>query len=118
MERDINILLDTTNREIFDEQAAMWPGIAQFKKHAWHYVCTDPNCFMHCVQQLSRLFPSRSIFVEYINNCETAYTREEMQDMMVELTVKYPDLLASLMAADLYNDLYAAHKSRQPRSLN
>jgi hypothetical protein len=66
MEKDLGVLLDTTNDEIFEEQAKNWPGVDVFRKCAWECICGEPDCFRTCIQSYSKDFPDRKSFAQYL----------------------------------------------------
>lgn len=70
MEKDIHVLVETTNPEIFEEQAKHWPGIEVFRTHAWKCKCGGPNCFMRCTQHFAALFKNLDLFTQYLLDIE------------------------------------------------
>jgi hypothetical protein len=87
MEKDINVLLETTNEEIFEEQASLWPGMEIFRQFAWKCVCGDPDCFMFCCQGYGRTFPSPEVFQDYLERAGSAGIESSAD--LVEFTKKF-----------------------------
>jgi hypothetical protein len=56
MEKDINVLLGTTNDDIFEEQAMNWPGVEVWRNLVWKCTCGDPDCFRVCMQNTGNRF--------------------------------------------------------------
>lgn len=80
MEKDINVLLGTTNDEIFEEQVKHWPGVEVFREHGWNCVCEEEGCFRKCVQFYANEFPSKELFGEYIEAIVGVDSRKSLQD--------------------------------------
>lgn len=85
MEKDIFVLLETTNPEIFEEQAQLWPGLEVFRKHAWKCVCGEPNCFMTCCQHYADEFSDPAEFATYLEQivCRDISSYKELEEFTV-----------------------------------
>jgi hypothetical protein len=78
MEKDIAVLVETTNDEIFDAQAKHWPGLENFKKYVWKCRCHEPDCFRICVQRMAERFPTASAFEFYLGQIMSVHSTEEI----------------------------------------
>lgn len=83
MEKDIGILVETTNKEIFEEQAVFWPGIEVFRAHAWDCQCHEPDCFRKCVQRFAKQFPTAEEFIDYLEKITEFTTADELKTFTV-----------------------------------
>lgn len=80
MEKDIAVLLGTTNDDIFEMQAKNWPGIEVFRQCAWKCVCDEPDCFRVCVQSYGKDFPAPQTFAQYLEEIIGIETRSELEN--------------------------------------
>lgn len=92
MEKDIHVLLETTNDEIFEEQAKHWPGVEIFRQYAWKCVCDDPDCFRFCLQKFASQFPSVDVFVEYLGSILDIDSREGLDEYTSSEWKRHRDL--------------------------
>lgn len=90
MDKDIKILLYTQDRKTFDEQALLWPGVANFAKYTHNCVCTDPDCLMKCIQSIGRWFPSRLVFAQFLDDIANVQTDDELKRKMSDYADRHP----------------------------
>lgn len=99
MEKDIKILLQTQDRKTFDEQAALWPGVAKFAEYSHNCVCTNPDCLMHCIQSIGRWFPSRLVFAQFMDDIANAQSDNDVKQTMADYADRHPFFARNLEAA-------------------
>ena len=102
MIKDIYLLLETTNNDLFEEQADLWPGMRTFKKFAWDCKCGDArNCFRKSFQSFATQFPTVEEFITYFDKIveftdfdslakytEETWKQQNDRTMMDELKLK------------------------------
>lgn len=78
--KDINRLLDASDKKTFEAEATNWPGVETFRKCAWKCQCHRPDCFRNCMQSYAAEFPHREVFAQYLEEIVGIETDEDLQD--------------------------------------